>query len=104
MVSREVTQGTQRQGVDESIYYGITTTPWGSTPTSVTVTAWSLTGTDTWTNVSTTVLSGTASVAGDVIILPKLYSLTQGVTYRIEVKFTSGANIFEPYFYVQAER
>jgi len=103
-VSREVTEGTQLQGTDESVYYKLTTTPWGSTPTSISVKAFSKSDSDL-TDVTSTVLSGSVSTDGDVITLPKFYSLTEGTLYRVEVKFTeSGGNVYEAYFYVQAER
>ena len=103
-VSREVKEGTLQQGVDEAIYWKLTTTPWGSTPTAVAVTAFARSASATWTTVTSTVLSGAASVEGDVITLPKLSALTEGTFYRIEVKFTAGGNIFEAIIPVQAER
>jgi hypothetical protein len=35
--------------------------------------------------------------------LPVLKSLTAGNVYRVEVKFTSGSNVYEPYFDILAE-
>ena len=90
------------QGVDEEIVFTLTTTPWGSTPIGVSVKAYDM---DVpWTDVSATVLSGSPSVTDDVITLPILKSLTEGKRYRIEVKFTAGGNVFEPWFEVEAER
>lgn len=43
------------------------------------------------------------AVDGDVISLSPLKSLTAGVRYRIEVKFTAGGNVFELYGQVNAE-
>lgn len=102
-ISREVKEGTLSQGVDEQVYYKLTTTPWGSTPTSIAVTAYSLSA-GAHTDVTSTVLSGSASATGDVITLPKMASLTLGTLYRVEVKFTVSSNVFEAFFYVQAER
>ncbi len=101
MISRTVREGVQAQGIDEQTIYTVTTTPWGSTPTSVTVVAKDESAANQ--DVSSTVLSGTASVNGDVITLPVLKSLTQGHQYRIEVKFTCSGNVFECFFEVQAE-
>ena len=100
-VSREIVEGTQRQGSDEQVYYNLTTTPWGSDPSSVAVKAYSL---PDLTDVTETVLSGAASVTGDVITLPVCKSLTAGTTYRIEVKFTCSSNVFEAYALILAER
>lgn len=101
MTSREVAEGEQVQGIDEQIVYTLTTTNWGSSPSSPAVVAKDLTLGEV--DVSTTVLSGTASVAGDVITLPTLKNLTRDHRYRVEIKFTSGSSIFEAYFYVRAE-
>jgi hypothetical protein len=90
------------QGVDERIVYSVTTTAWGSNPTSVVVTAYAYNG--TYTDVSDTVLVGSPLVEGDVITLPELSGLTLDMIYRIEVKFTSEGNVFEPWFQVTAER
>ncbi len=101
MSIRRVKEGLQMQGVDEQIIYTLTTTPWGTVPTNIVVVAKDENANNT--DVSATVLSGSASIAGNVITLPVLKSLTEGHTYRIEVKFTSGGNIFEAYFEVEAE-
>lgn len=101
-VSRSVMETGLVQGVDEEITYVLTTTPWGSSPSSVSVVALDITDGER-TVCTTSVLSGSASVSGDAITLPVLKSLTESHRYRIEVKFTSGVNIFEPYFIVTAE-
>jgi len=101
-VSREVKESPLLQGADEQIAYQLTTTPWGSTPTSVDVKCYDIT-TGARTDVTSTNMTGTASVAGDVITCPKLTALTAGSTYRVEVKFTSGGNVWEAYFIVKAE-
>ena len=89
-------------GADERVAYKITTTPYGSNPTSIVVTVFDVSG-GSRIDVSDDVLTGSASATGDVITLPVLHSLTPGKVYRIEVKFTSGGNIFEPYIIVNAE-
>ena len=95
----EVSEGVQLQSADEELSYTITTTNWASTPTSPTFIAWDLI---TGGTVTATVFpSGTASLNGDVISLPLLKSLTKGHTYRVEVKFTAGGSIWEPYFRVK---
>lgn len=94
--------GKYTQGNDETIIYSVTTTPWGSTPTNVSVKAYDVTG-GTRTDVTSTVLSGNATVVGNVITLPALTGLTAGKGYRVEVKFTSDGNTFEPYLEIEAE-
>jgi hypothetical protein len=89
---REVVEGTQYQGVDEEIAYTITTTPWGSSPTSMAAVVKDASGTD----VSSVVMpTGVPTANGDVVTLPTIKSLTDGQSYRAELKFTSGGNIFE---------
>ena len=102
VVSREVHEGLQAQGEDEQIAYAITTTPWGSTPSSVTVVVKD--ETNSFGVVTTSVTSGSAAVVGDVITTPIVKSLTAGHTYRVETKFTSGVNVFECYFRLRGER
>ena len=100
MISREVKEGAQLQGADERIYYSITTSPWGSSPTSVSVRAYDETSSNL--DVTATVLSETASVSGDIIILPLLSNLTHLHTYRIEVLFsTAEGNVLEAYVHVR---
>ena len=103
MISREVKEGKLSQGTDEIIAYQITTTPWASTPVVSAVKAYDVSVDGVRTDVTATVLSGVSSVTGDVITLPLLSVLTNGHIYRVEVKFTSGGNTFEPYFMVEAE-
>ncbi len=97
--TREVREGTQPQGIDERIAYRLDVTNWGDAPTSVAVVVQDRAGTD----VTSTVMTGAASVEGNVITLPVLHSLTAGVLYRVEVKFTIAGNELEAYFYVKAE-
>ena len=101
-VSRQVKEGRQKQGTDEAIYYKLTTTPWGSTPTSTAAATYDITGGGR-TDVTSTVMSGSTSVTDDIITLPKLSTLTAGHLYRVEVKFTVSSNIFECFFEVEAE-
>lgn len=97
---RIVKEGTQAQGVDEEIVYSITTTPWGGTPTSPAVAVKDEDGSDV---TSTVMPSGSPTVNGDVITLPAMKSLSAGMLYRVEVKFTSGGNVLEAIIPVKGE-
>ena len=101
-VPREMKESPLLQGEDEQIAYRITTTPWGSSPTSVDVKCYDIT-TGARTDVTSTKLTGTVSVTGDAITCPVLKSLIAGNTYRVEVKFTAAGNVLEAYFIVRAE-
>lgn len=101
---RRVAEGILYQGVDEQIVYTLDVSAWGLSPTSPAVKAYDMS--DAHKDVTATVLSGTASVAGNVITLPKVKSLTQNHRYRIEVQFTigTGATPFEAYIVIVAQR
>lgn len=98
---REVLEGKQYQGEDESIAYTLDVTAVGSSPTSVAVVVKDITNDETVT--ATVMPTGSASVSGNVITLPALKLLTAGVLYRVEVKYTISGNILESYFYVQGQ-
>lgn len=98
---REVLEGKQYQGVDESIAYTLDVTAVGSSPSSVSVVVKDVTNSETVT--ATVMPTGSASVSGNVITLPALKLLTADVLYRVEVKYTISGNILESYFYVQGQ-
>jgi hypothetical protein len=99
-LSLEVKEGQQLQSADEEIAYSITTTPWGSSPATISAKAFDIDQGET--DVTTTVFpTNTPTAVGDVITLSALKALTKGRTYRVEVKFTAGGQVFEPYFYVR---
>jgi len=99
---REVAEGVQIQGEDEQIVYTLTTTPWGSNPSDVSMVVKD--ESDGYKDVTSTVTSGDISVDGDVITLKMIKSLTADHGYRVEVKFSSGGNIFEPFARIKAEK
>lgn len=98
---REVIESPLLQGKDESIAYTITTTPWGSTPASLSMVVYDITD-GVETDVTSTTTTGSISAASDVITTKRIQSLTSGHDYRVEVRFTdSGSNTWEPYFILQ---
>ena len=99
----ECAEGLRYQTSDETRAYSITTTNLVSSPTSPTAVVYdeTLNGTDV---TSTVMPSGTHTVSGDVITLKPLTALTKKHTYRIEVKWTVGSNIFERFFRVEAAK
>ena len=102
MARREVLQGRLTQGADEKIPYQLTTTPWGSSPSSVVVKCYDIT-TGARTDVTATNLSGSASVNGDVITCPLLQSLTADKTYRLEIQFVTSGITWECFVIIAAE-
>lgn len=98
---REVLEGKQYQGVDESIAYTLDVSAVGSSPTSPVVVVKDITN---GTTVTATVMpTNSPTVSGDVITLSLLKLLTAGILYRVEVKYTISGNILESYFYVQGQ-
>ena len=102
MTSREVLEQDITQGVDEEVAYNLTTTPWGSSPTGVVITVWDITHNNR-DNVTSTVTSGSPSVTGDIITLPVILDLEEDHVYRVEVKFTAGGQVLEPYFFIYGQ-
>lgn len=102
-IPRSVIEGLLLQGIDEQIVYTILTTPVCSSPSNVSAKAFDVTLKDVYTDVTATVLSGSASASGDTITCPILQALTLGRRYRVEVKWTCNGNVIERYFEVQAE-
>ncbi len=97
MTSREVIEGKQWQGVDESVGYAIDTSNWGGSPTDVSFAVKDVSS--AMVDVTAAVTSGGATILGDIITLPKIHSLIDGHLYRVEVAFSG----FECYFLIQAE-
>jgi hypothetical protein len=99
-VSRQFKESPIYQGTDEQIAYQLTVTPWGSSPSSVTVTLKNAQGVD----VSAACLSGSASISGNVITTPKVISLVAGEKYRLEIKFTISGNVMEAWGEIWGEQ
>jgi hypothetical protein len=91
--SREIKESPLVQGVDERIAYTLTTTPWGGSPSSPAVVVKNEAGTD----ITATVTTGTAGVAGDVVTTPIIHSLVNNVNYRLEISFIISGNTFEAF-------
>lgn len=102
-MTREFRESPVVQGVDEEIVYTLTTTEWGSSPSSASIKVFDVTSTPRTDVTSTVMPSGSASIAGDVITFPILKSLVIGHVYRIEVKFNAVGNVFEAWGEVRAE-
>uniref|UniRef100_A0A6M3LAJ4 DUF11 domain-containing protein n=1 Tax=viral metagenome TaxID=1070528 RepID=A0A6M3LAJ4_9ZZZZ len=97
----QVVEGMRYQSASEEIIYKITTTNWGSSPTTISAVVYDE---KPFTDVTTTVLpTNTPTASGDVITLSPLKLLTKGHTYRVEVKFTSSSSIWECFFRVYCE-
>lgn len=101
MSDREVVERLQFQGVTEQITYRIDTTNYGGSPSSpITVVAYDERD---WSVVTSTILSGSASVSGNYITLPLVLNGRINHTYRIVATYTVGADTRAPYVRVRFE-
>lgn len=112
-VSREIKEGPQPQGADEQVPYRLDTANWNSdpsspaTPSAATAYIYTVTdvaGVETFTDVTSTKMSGSCSISGQYITMPTILSLVAGTKYRWECKFTLSGNIFEAFGIINAER
>lgn len=99
---REVAEGRLVQGEDEQIAYTLTTTNWGASPSAPACTLYDISDGNR-TDVSTTKLSGSASVNGNVITAPLVIGLVVGHFYRLEFQFVCSGNTFEAYVEIECE-
>jgi hypothetical protein len=100
---REIEQGLQYQGEDESVVYTLTTTSWGNDPGSPSAKIFTYIG-GTYTDVTSTIMTGSASASGNVITLPAIASLVDGTMYRVEVQFILSGSTFEAYAWILGQR
>lgn len=97
---REVIEGPQVQGEDETIRYHLDISQWASWPTDLSAKIYTAAGTD----VTATHMTGTCYlIDATTIALPYVHSLTAGEQYRVEVRFSEGAQVYEAFFIIQAE-
>lgn len=101
--SREIVESPLWQGTDEEIAYTLTTTPWGSSPSSPSVKLFSYDG-SSFTDVTATNLSGAASVDGDVVTTPTVKDLVADTKYRLEIQFTISGNVYETWAWINGQR
>lgn len=98
--TREVKESPLHQGEDEVIAYKFSTTPWdSSSPASPSAVIKDADGTD----VTSTNMSGSASVASTDITTPSVTGLTAGAKYRVEVKWTDSGNTLETFWYIYGQ-
>lgn len=102
-VKRVIKQSPVVQGVDEIVPYTLTTTPWGSSPTSISCAVYDITNGARDDVTGTVMPTNTPTATGDVITLSPLKLLTANHNYRVEILFTCSGNVFEAFGIVKAE-
>ena len=99
MIRRKFKEAPLTQGEDEKLAYTLTTTPWEASPTSPVTTIKDRDG-----NADSNLLSTSVTTAsGDVITTPLVQNLVAGNTYKMEIKWTVGSNIWEAWGEIKAE-
>lgn len=101
-MSTQFLEGAVQQRPGERIRYTVDTGPYGGTPTAVSVTIYDVTASteSSGSNVSDSTLSGSASIAADVITTPIVEDIEGGKRYRMAVQFTAGGNTYAPFVYI----
>jgi len=98
---REAVGSPFEQGSTESVYYTVPTAEWGGPPSDVSLTIRDLKANNA--DVTNAKSSGNAQITDDDITLPRIYNLTAGKKYRVDVQFMSGGNLLDFYFYINAK-
>lgn len=98
---REVIGSPVEQGVDESIRYTIDVSRVGVAPTNPSCLIKDLS--DSSTDVTGDVATGTPSVVGSIIYTPYIADLVDKHVYRVEVLYELGNNLIENYFVIHAK-
>lgn len=96
---RKFKESPRSQGEDERFAYEVDTTPWGGYDSDAANVL-----KDQYDNdVSSTNLSGSPSVSGNVITTSVVIDLVPGIKYRLEVKWVYSGNTFEAYGWIIGE-
>ena len=101
---REIKESPIEVGIDERPVFSLTTTPWGSSPSSISVAAYKF-DEGAYTDVTATVFPINLPTAnGDVVTLSPLTPAASGDEYRIDIKFTVSGSVLEAYARVFVRR
>lgn len=101
---REVKESPLEQGVNESIFYDLTTTPWGGSPTSPVAKLYVKNDDGTLSDVTATNMPGSPTVAGNVITSPTVVNLAADKEYRLDFRFVISGKTEESYLILKAKR
>jgi len=89
-----IDEGIQYWGENEAPVFTLTTTPWGSSPTGLSLTIEDLSNNET--DVTSTLTDGSDPTAtGDIVTLPQISGWKRGHRYRVRVAFTAGGTDWE---------
>lgn len=104
--TREATESPVEQGTDEKRTYSFDFAGLGTdTPTSPVYQLWDITDSTSWLDVTSTKVSGSASVSGSIVASPLIIELVAGHVYRLECKVNgAGGSVYEGYVRIDATR
>ena len=98
-VNREGAGSPFRMGTDEEIAWLFDFEPWGGSPTSPGAKIYDSQNTDQ----TSTNLSGSSSVSGDIVTTPQVLDLIAGERYRLIILVTIDGNKESAYIYIDGE-
>ena len=101
--SRQFAESPYLMGADEKIPFNFDVSTWSTTPITPSVALYDITD-GAYTDVTSTNLTGSATIADTTITTPYVYNLTAGKKYRLEAKWYDGASILEGYCVIDCER
>ena len=91
-----VNESPKVQTPQESLAYSLTTTPWCSSPTGVTLIVWDVTDENNPVDVTSSTTAGSNGTLGDAITTKRIQSLTLGKNYRVDILFSdASSNTYE---------
>lgn len=103
-VTRSVTEGQQRQGIDEVVVYTVDVGQWTTAPSGPTLRLWEKVSGSWSERTATQTSQTTATASGAVITLPPIFGGDEGHISRAIVAFTAGANKLSCYFDIPWEK
>lgn len=98
-----VSGSPEQQRPDERVAYQVTLDSSYASPGTPVCALWDITDADTPVDVTSSKLSGSAGIVGQVFTSPLVISLVAGNKYRLEFQFVSGGNTFEPYLIINGK-
>jgi hypothetical protein len=97
--SLAITASPESQRPDERVAYGPTIDASYPSPSSPVCKLYDISA-DPPTDVSSTKLSGSAAINGQVFTSPLVIDVVAGHKYRLEFQYVSGGSTFEPYLII----
>ena len=94
-IELRIRESPKAQKFAESVIYTLTSTPWGTSPSVVSVIVYDITDGEPYTDVTSTVMpTNSPSILGDVITFSPLKLLTRDHKYLMDIFFTCNSKEF----------